>query len=72
MPDISMCTNTDCPSRGKCYRYLARPSDPWQTYSKFEVTDGADRCDSFWDAKGRHVRTLEEADAERAGKERTF
>lgn len=36
MPDISMCTNKQCPLRGDCYRAQAVPDSVWQSYSKFE------------------------------------
>jgi len=34
MPDISMCNNSDCKVKDKCYRYMAKP-DYWQAYSNF-------------------------------------
>lgn len=46
MPDISMCANQSCPSRYKCYRFMAKPSG-WQTYSDFIVKKGRVKCDSF-------------------------
>jgi hypothetical protein len=27
MPDISMCTNEECPLKESCYRYNATPSE---------------------------------------------
>jgi hypothetical protein len=35
MPDISMCTRSDCPIRDECYRYNAYP-DTHQSYFKPE------------------------------------
>ena len=32
MPDITMCAEDDCPRRHKCYRYMAKPNTPWQSY----------------------------------------
>ena len=47
MADISMCQNTECPSRLECYRFTAKPN-PWrQAYMDFKLLDGADKCDSF-------------------------
>ena len=47
MADISMCQNTECPSRLECYRFTAKPN-PWrQAYMDFKVLDGGDKCDSF-------------------------
>ena len=30
-----MCSNTKCSRRFKCYRYIARPNSPWQSYGEF-------------------------------------
>jgi hypothetical protein len=32
MPDISMCYDQDCPNREKCYRFMATPDKPYQSY----------------------------------------
>lgn len=50
MPDISMCANKQCPSREQCYRFTAAPST-FQSYMKFEVANGDNKCDYFWDNK---------------------
>ena len=39
MPDISMCRDHACPSRGQCYRYMATPSER-QTYAEFWRAEG--------------------------------
>jgi hypothetical protein len=49
MPDISMCSNADCPSRTICWRFMAKP-DAFQRYGVFK-TDG-DKCGSFWPMDG--------------------
>jgi hypothetical protein len=36
MPDISMCENEDCPLKYSCYRYMAEPSEWWQSYADFK------------------------------------
>lgn len=36
MPDISLCVNSRCPVRDKCYRYLAKPSGVNQSYCHFQ------------------------------------
>lgn len=36
MPDISMCKNEDCPLKESCYRYMATPNIPYQSYGKFD------------------------------------
>ena len=46
MPDIMMCSNDECPSRGSCYRFLATPSAHRQSYSKF-VPDHTGYCDLY-------------------------
>ena len=54
MPDIAMCTTTDCPQKEKCYRYTAIPSY-WQSYSLFEWQKVGSKitCDGFWNNKDR-------------------
>lgn len=71
MPDITMCVNTECPLRDKCFRYRAKP-DEWQSYSDFKPETGADKdwnfvvkCEYFWDATRypeHHLCTIDEAD----------
>lgn len=48
MPDISMCTDEECPSRLQCYRYRAEPNTYRQSYMKFPRHHEAEKCDSFW------------------------
>lgn len=50
MPDISMCGNTNCPFRMKCFRYTAIPSEFRQAYSSFKPNENS--CDYFIDNKG--------------------
>lgn len=38
MPDITMCTNTDCPLRDQCYRFKAEPS-MMQSYQRFDEVE---------------------------------
>lgn len=57
MPDISMCRNNLCPSAGKCYRYMAIPSD-WQSYGSFYPKKGENGCDSFNSIDGRRIREI--------------
>lgn len=59
MPDISMCSNGDCPSRESCYRYRAVPNPDWQSYSHFEPDK--DGCPWFCAiASGDGIRSMEE------------
>jgi len=34
VPDVTMCTDEDCPARNQCYRYRAIPNKHWQSYFK--------------------------------------
>lgn len=43
MPDITMCSNTKCPMRHKCYRFTATPSK-WQAYVDFDKYRIDDNC----------------------------
>lgn len=54
MPDITMCSNDDCPLAKKCYRHEAKMS-PRQSVSRYEprtgkLVGGHDvvDCDDFW------------------------
>ena len=53
MSDISKCKNHECPSRESCYRYTAIPNPYRQAYMKFEVKEGSNKCESYWDNKAR-------------------
>lgn len=56
MVDISLCANSVCPLRQKCYRFRAIPSEVWQAYSMFKpykLPDGTFDCDYFWDMTGQ-------------------
>jgi len=47
MPDITMCRNKSCPSRLKCYRFVAVPNDRRQSYAGFKPEDGENKCEHF-------------------------
>jgi hypothetical protein len=47
MPDLSMCKNGLCPSRNKCYRFKAKPSEYFQSYSEFKFKEGESKCKFF-------------------------
>ena len=61
MVDITMCCNSDCPLRGKCYRYLAKPDPYWQSFALFTPEDKpfggyGDKvleCDHYWELDPR-------------------
>lgn len=61
MPDISMCADDKCPSRERCYRYMARPSEFMQAWGMFGCGEGAEKCDYFWPAEGKRLRELDRA-----------
>lgn len=47
MPDITMCSGTDCPHKENCYRYTAKPSEFRQSYFvEPPIKDG--KCDHYW------------------------
>jgi len=58
MPDISMCKNKECPSREKCYRYMAIPSDIWQSYADFKVPARRKKCADFMIIYDRRIRPV--------------
>jgi hypothetical protein len=58
MPDISMCQNTTCPSRMKCYRYRAKPNGDRQSWAAFAPADGDPICNAFmevWESTAHHL-----------------
>lgn len=50
MADITMCRGTDCPLKQNCYRFMAKPSEYWQSYF-IEVPHDGKKCDKFWEIK---------------------
>ena len=62
MPDISMCADMKCPSRGECHRYCAEPSKFLQSYGLFQRPQTDERCSYFWSRRS-YDRRLEVADA---------
>lgn len=45
MPDISMCSNTECELKNECYRFKAKPNPYRQAYADFP---GGKNCIYFW------------------------
>ena len=35
MPDLTLCTNEECPIKIKCHRYIIKPNPQWQSYARF-------------------------------------
>jgi hypothetical protein len=50
MPDITMCKGTDCPLKKECYRFLASPSEFWQSYF-LDPPYKEGKCTEFWNVK---------------------
>lgn len=59
MPDITMCVNTYCPFRERCYRYRAIPSD-FQSYANFNPTSF--NCNNFWEVGTRKIDDFAKAE----------
>jgi hypothetical protein len=50
VPDISMCANSSCPSRFKCYRHQASGTNPTaqrQSYMNYQWSAQTGRCSSY-------------------------
>lgn len=60
MPDISLCHDTACPSRQSCRRFIAKPSQKFQSWLPQLREKGWDRCGYFMPAHGEPVRSLDE------------
>lgn len=46
MPDYSLCVDHNCPSKYKCYRYMAEPNEFRQAYSDFSRE--GQKCDYYF------------------------
>lgn len=46
MPDITMCSRNDCPMRRDCYRRIAQPSGPRQSWTYPERV--YPQCEHYW------------------------
>jgi len=51
MPDKYMCMNEACERKTDCYRYMAVPSEPWQSYFKPDEKN----CEDFTPIDGRRT-----------------
>lgn len=61
MADIAMCRDTECPVRGKCYRYLAIPKER-QSYGDYRHKSRLG-CLYLWPAAAsKRTRRVEAAD----------
>ena len=59
MADITRCLTKDCPLRLKCYRFLAKGDEYWQSCfteePKIEEKDGKFICEHFWEMRPRET-----------------
>ena len=51
MPDISMCKNEKCKLKEYCYRFKAKPSPFWQSYSGYIPNKEKGSCEAFIELK---------------------
>lgn len=49
MPDITLCTDQQCPLRQSCMRFVAKP-DKYQSYFMGSPSRG-DQCPEYWPVK---------------------
>lgn len=47
MPDISKCSNEDCPLKESCYRYKVKPNPFRQAYTTYEPNKDGKTCNHF-------------------------
>ncbi len=60
MPDISMCSNKQCPLANRCYRGIAIPNPYRQSYTEFDHIG----CEYFIDVKGNYSGTVSQEQEE--------
>jgi hypothetical protein len=46
MIDITKCTDSKCPSRRSCYRYMSKAGTR-QSYAQFDRVEGDEACEHF-------------------------
>jgi hypothetical protein len=55
MPDIAMCKGNNCPKKETCYRFTAKPNEPFQTYFvPSPVNKESGNCDEYRSNDARH------------------
>lgn len=53
MPDITMCKGTKCPISNSCYRFLAKPTNEYQSYFTEVPYDlKTNKCVYYWKLNG--------------------
>lgn len=48
MPDISLCSGTNCNLKENCYRYKSTPKPFWQSYFSNPPLEEDGSCKYFW------------------------
>lgn len=57
MPDICMCEDKECPTKDKCYRFLAIPDEYLQSYFTESPRDKeTGECGYFISTEKRRIR----------------
>jgi hypothetical protein len=51
MPDITMCTGTDCPIKDDCYRYWAKSTKSIQSVIFPPYDETNKKCNEKWERK---------------------
>jgi hypothetical protein len=49
MPDITICTNENCPLSNICWRFICPPSKYQQSYAKFEPQVDKTNCEMYFE-----------------------
>ncbi len=50
MPDITMCRDEECVKRATCYRFVAKPSEYWQSwFTESPRNKETDVCGYYWE-----------------------
>jgi hypothetical protein len=49
MPDIAMCKDNLCPIRERCFRFRAKPSEPFQWYDRNLRYGEKTGCNKYWE-----------------------
>ena len=57
MPDITMCKDSECEQKDKCYRYTAKPSY-YQSLFMDKVKTDKNVCEYFMSNKGRQYGNI--------------
>ena len=59
MADITMCQNKKCKGRNKCYRYLAKSDEQWQSYFVSINSNNENDCRYFIPIDKKNKKEME-------------